>query len=221
MQRQVIPLVVLLIAGCSGQQPSEITIDSSAQPAFEALPGEFGIALHGSDTTVQVMMRHGKIEPPRQTIRASREATEMVGPRGATMLPDRPNEYYQGPFAFSPNGRYVAASVVGRRPKAALPQAFVIFDKQEKRDLARVVLGGEYLLRGLAWSPDSTRIAILKSTSRGKVSFKNFISALSGHSVPYDTYFLDIYDLEGKIIAHTKLIEDLRASWGEIVWMPL
>ncbi|BAV34779.1 hypothetical protein SCL_2502 [Sulfuricaulis limicola] len=145
----------------------------------------------------------------------------MIAPYGATMLPDRTNEYYQGPFAFSPNGRYVAASVVGRRPKAALPQAFVIFDIQGKRDLARIDLSGKELLRALAWSPDSTRIAILKSISRGKVSFKNLLSALSGHSVAYDTYFLDIYDLEGKIVAHTKLIEDVRYSWGEIVWMPL
>jgi len=137
------------------------------------------------------------------------------------MLPDRADEYYQGPYAFSLNGRYVVASVVGRRPKAALPQAFVIFDKQEKRDLARVALSDKELLRALAWSPDSTRIAILKSTSGGKVSFKNFLSALSGHPVPYDTYFLDIYDLDGKVVAQTKLIEDVRASWGEIVWMPL
>jgi hypothetical protein len=137
------------------------------------------------------------------------------------MLPDRTNEYYQGPFAFSPNGKYVAASVVGLRPKTALPQAFVIFGRQGKQDLAHVALSGEELLRALAWSPDSKRVAVLKSTIRGKVSFKNFLSALSGHSVPYDTYFLDIYDLEGKIVAHTKLIGDLRGSWGEIVWMPL
>jgi hypothetical protein len=218
MQYKLILLATFLIAGCSVQQPSEITIDSSAQPEFSALPGEIGIALHGSDTTVQVLIRHGKIAPARQIISAPQEATEGVAPRGATMLPDRADEYYQGPYAFSSNGRYVAASVVGHRPKAALPQAFVIFDKQEKRDLARVALSGKELLRALAWSPDSTRIAILKSTSRGKVSFKNFISALSGHSVPYDTYFLDIYDLNGKIVAQTKLIEDVRAGWGEITW---
>ena len=218
MQYKLILLATFLIAGCSVQQPSEITIDSSARPTFETLPGELGMALHGSDIEIQVLIRHGKIEPARQVIKAPREATGMIGPQGATMLPDRPNEYYQGPFAFSPNGKYVAASVVGLRPKAALPQAFVIFDKQEKRDLARVALGSEELLRGLAWSPDSMRIAVLKSTSRGKVSFKNFISALSGHSVPYDTYFLDIYDLNGKIVAQTKLIEDVRAGWGEITW---
>jgi hypothetical protein len=221
MWRKVIILVVILVAGCCPEQPSEITIDSSARPGFSALPGEIGIALYGSDTTVQVLIRHGKIAPARQIIKAPQEATEGVAPRGATMLPDRADEYYQGPYAFSSNGRHVAASVVGRRPKAALPQAFVIFDNQEKRDLARVALSGKELLRALAWSPDSTRIAIAKSTSRGKVSFKNFLSALSGHSVPYDTYFLDIYDLDGKIVAQTKLIEDVRAGWGEIVWMPL
>lgn len=221
MWRQVIILVVILIAGCSGQQPSEITIDSSARPRFSALPGEIGIALFGSDTTVQVLIRHGKITPARQTIRAPQEATGMVAPRGATMLPDRTDEYYQGPYAFSSNGRYVAASVIGRRPKAALPQAFVIFDQQMKRDIARVTLDGKELLRALAWSPDSTRVAILKSTSRGKVSFYNFLSSLSGHPVPYDTYFLDIYDLDGKIVAQTKLIEDVRAGWGEITWTPL
>jgi len=221
MWRQIIILAVILIAGCSGDQPPEITIDTSAQPEFSALPGEIGIALYGSDTTMQVLIRQGKIAPARQIIRAPQEATEEVAPRGATMLPDRADEYYQGPYAFSLNGRYVVASVVGRRPKAALPQAFVIFDKQEKRDLARVALSDKELLRALAWSPDSTRIAILKSTSGGKVSFKNFLSALSGHPVPYDTYFLDIYDLDGKVVAQTKLIEDVRASWGEIVWMPL
>lgn len=221
MQRRIILLAVLLIASCSGQQPSEITIDHPTQPTFEALPGEIGLALHGSDIAFQVLIRHGKIEPVTSNIKAPREATGMIAPYGATMLPDRTNEYYRGPFAFSPNGKYVAASVVGHRPKTALPQAFVIFDRQGKRDLTRIDLSDEELLRALAWSPDSTRIAILKSTSKGKVSFKNFLSALSGHPVAYDTYFLDIYDLEGKIVAHTKLIEDVRYSWGEIVWMPL
>jgi hypothetical protein len=221
MQYKLILLAILLITGCSGEQRSEITIDSSARPAFELLPGKIGLALHGSDIAFQVLIRHGKIEPVTSNIKAPREATGMIAPYGATMLPDRTNEYYRGPFAFSPNGKYVAASVVGLRPKTALPQAFVIFDRQEKRDLAHVALSGEELLRALAWSPDSKRVAVLKSTIRGKVSFKNFLFALSGHSVPYDTYFLDIYDLEGKIVAHTKLIGDLRGSWGEIVWMPL
>lgn len=221
MQYKLILLAILLITGCSGEQRSEITIDSSARPVFELLPGQIGLALHGSDIAFQVLIRHGKIEPATRDIKAPREATGMIAPYGATMLPDRADEYYQGPYAFSSNGRYVAASVVGRRPKAALPQAFVIFDRQEKRDLARVALSGKELLRALVWSPDSTRIAILKSTSKGKVSFKNFLSALSGHSVPYDTYFLDIYDLDGKVFAQTKLVEDVRASWGEIVWMPL
>lgn len=221
MQYKLILLAILLITGCSGEQRPEITIDSSARPAFELLPGQIGLALHGSDIAFQVLIRHGKIEPVTSNIKAPREATGMIAPYGATMLPDRANEYYRGPFAFSPNDKYVAASVVGLRPKTALPQAFVIFDRQEKRDLARIDLSGEELLRALAWSPDSTRIAILKSTSRGKVSFKNFLSALSGHPVAYDTYFLDVYDLEGKIVARTKLIEDVRYSWGEIVWTSL
>lgn len=221
MQYKLILLAILLITGCSGEQRSEIIIDSSARPAFELLPGQIGLALHGSDTTFRVLIRHGKIEPATRDIKAPREATGMIAPYGATMLPDRTNEYYQGPFAFSPNGKYVAASVVGLRPKTALPQAFVISDRQGNRDLARIALSGEELLRALAWSPDSTRIAILKSISGGKVSFKNFLSALSGHPVTYDTYFLDVYDLEGKIVARTKLIEDIRYSWGEIVWIPL
>jgi hypothetical protein len=218
MRRQVIFLVAVLIAGCSAQQEPEITIDSSARAALEALPGTLGIALHGSDIAIQVALRHGQIESARGTIRAPREATGMVGPRGATMLPDRLNEYYQGPYGFSPDSRYVAASVVEHRPKAALPQAFVIFDQQMKRDTARVTLEGKELLRALAWSPDSMRLAVLKSTSRGKFSFKNMLSAISGHPVPYDTYFLDIYNLDGKIVTQTKLIEDVRAGWGEITW---
>lgn len=225
MRRQVILhvvlLVTILITGCSDQQRPEITIDSLARTAFETLPGTLGIAIHGSDNATQVVLHHGQIESARGTIRAPREATGMVGPRGATMLPDRLNEYYQGPYAFSPDSKYVAASVVEQRPKAALPQAFVIFDQQMKRDMARVTLDSKELLRALAWSPDSTRLAVLKSTSRGKFSFKNMLSAVSGHPVPYDTYFLDIYNLDGKIVAQTKLIEDVRASWGEITWTPL
>jgi hypothetical protein len=99
----------------------------------------------------------------------------------------------------------------------------VIIDTRTGKRLATIKIYDEnedrYYIDSLAWSPDSKWIAVLKHSSRTGYGPIDLIALMAGHGVPYMTYYLDVIDLSGNLVAHTKLTSEVKGSWGWLVWM--
>lgn len=95
----------------------------------------------------------------------------------------------------------------------------MIVDTRANKIISKVGSNDNRYIDGLAWSSDSRLVAVLKNSSRYGQWPVDWIGAMFGHSVPYMSYYLEVVGLDGKVVASTKLVSDLRASWGEVVWI--
>jgi len=134
-------------------------------------------------------------------------------------LPEHRGYDYKGPYMVSPDQRFVAASIAASGPSTPGPTKVVIVDARAKKIISKVGSNDNRYIDGLAWSRDSSWIAVLKHSSRYGRGPIDLIGGAFGHPVPYITYYLEVVDLGGKVFASTKLVSDLRASWGEVVWV--
>jgi hypothetical protein len=208
-------LLVSLTMAC-GSEP-RFWIDVTAKRQFVSLPGKIGIAIKSYSREWYQVINQGNLVIVDSLPKAAYEASGNYG-SGATGLAPLKGYEYRGPYLTSPDKRYIAASVaVG--PSDPAPWGLVIIDIKTRSALAQVsVYKNRYYLDGLAWSPDSKLIAVLKHSSRTGYGPADLIALMSGHGVPYMTYYLDVIDLSGNLVAHTKLSSEVRASWGWVVW---
>jgi hypothetical protein len=210
-------VVALLLVGC-GDQEIKFTPDSSAQAQLAKLPGAIRIGINDGGEEKRVEMRSGVIKPVSERIGAVKEASSYAG--GATMLPDRPDVEYKGPYAFSPGMKYIVASVMPRKSEALVPSSFSVVDFSDKKVMATVKGDANETIRAVAWSPDGEAIAILKGIEYpSSFSIKGWIAGMSGHPMRSDTYFLETYDRKGRRQMRAKLAERVPQSVVEIAWV--
>jgi hypothetical protein len=214
------PLAIILL-GCvisaCGYYP-EFDIDDSAKKQFASLPGKIGITLENDFGGWHRIVQQGRVIRTNSLPKASPEAATILREsfRTPAGLPPTNNYVYWGPYLTSPNGRLMAASIAVERHAPGSP-GIVIFDKQVHKTVA-ILRGNENVyIRSLAWSPDSKWVALLKATSQ-LGAFDRFLISLTGHADPYMTWYLEVVDLTGVVVAQSKLT-DLRGSWGWVVWL--
>lgn len=210
-------VVALLLAGC-GDQEITFAPDPSAKAQLEKLPGAIRIGVNDGGEEKRVEVRAGTIKPISERIGAAREASLSAG--GATMLPDRPDVEYRGPFAFSPTKKYIVAAVMPRKSEALAPSSFSVVDFSEKKVIATVKGEVNETIRAFAWSPDGEAVAVLKGIEYpSSFSIKGLIAGMSGHPMRSDTYFLETYDRNGRRHVRAKIAERVPQSLVEMAWV--
>jgi hypothetical protein len=93
------------------------------------------------------------------------------------------------PEAISPDGKFVAACEASPRDRAS----FVIIEHSTKKELMRWTPEQYRGIRGFAWSPDSRSVAVLNENEHYGKSPLELLSGLSGHPVPHNTVFVDLF----------------------------
>jgi len=210
-------VVALLVLGCEGQEIT-FAIDPVEKGKLETLPGAIRIGLQDGADERRVELRSGTIKPIVDRIRAEKEASSYAG--GATMLPDRPDVDYRGPYAFSPSKKFIVASEMPRKSEAVVPTSFSVVDFAAKRVIATVRGDAKESIRALAWSPDGESIAVLKGVeTASSFSIKGWIAGMSGHPMRTDTYLLETYDRKGQRYVRAKLAERVPQSMVEMSWV--
>jgi hypothetical protein len=207
---------ISLIVGCDGNP--DIGIEENAKQQFGALPGKIGITLENSSGAWHQIIEQGRIIKVDSLPRAQPEAATILrksfdSPAG---LPPQKGYVYWGPYAASPNKRYMAACVAMERHAGGSP-GFAIIDRQSSTTLAIVIDPLNRYIKSLAWSPDSQWVAALKSSSELS-ALDRLLITLTGHASPSSTWHLEVVNLTGAVVSHTKLAE-LRGSWGWVVWL--
>jgi hypothetical protein len=209
------------------EQDVSIVLEDSAKEAFAPLPGAIGITIHTIPKNTEIETYHfilktGQVSETSALPKEPEETAAGVRPNGAKNLPANARYYYpySGLYSTSPDGRHMVASVEEKDYDAKNPTALVIANVKYETIISEIRYSNRAAIKGIAWRPDSSQVAILKSTARAGLWPGEFIWGLFGHPTGYITYYLDVVDLQGDIVASSHLVSDVRASWGEVVWMP-
>jgi hypothetical protein len=96
------------------------------------------------------------------------------------------------PEATSPDGSVVASceGSLNRR-------AFVVTDRYTKKELLRWAPTEYRDIRGFAWAPDSKSVAVLNENEYYGKNPLELLSGLSGHPVPHNTVFVELFITDG------------------------
>jgi hypothetical protein len=216
--RRFVSLVCLIwvVTACDGNP--EIGIEKNAKQQFAVLPGKIGVTLKNALGEWHHIIRQGELIKVDSLPKALPEAATILSksfdsPAG---LPPQEGYVYWGPYLPSPNKRYIAASMAVERHAAGSP-GFVVVDTKVNKTVA-ILKGNENCsIKSLAWSPDSKWVAVLKASSELS-ALDRFVISLTGHADPTMIWYLEVVNLAGDVVAHSKLTE-LRGSWGWVVWM--
>ena len=207
--------VVPVIAACESEP--EFNFNKHAQRDFAALPGKIGFTIEMPPDLLHYAVERGVLVKVDSLPKAPKEAKAITGYIRATGLPPQKGYDYIGPYLASPDKRYVAASI--STGSSANPRDFVIVDTQTTKTIALIKGNENRYMIGLAWSPDSKWIAVLKDSLRLGWGPLDILGRLLGHPPVYMTFYLEVVNLAGDIVAHSKLIWETRDSWGWVVWM--
>jgi WD40 repeat protein len=214
--------VVSLIAAC-GEQEAQVEIDEQAKDAFASIDGKLGITLESRNDEHRVyryVLKAGEL-----TVVSSLPGA----PDGSTGGPPVPYKYklptqdrydYRSPYVVSPDGKFLAVSASKKTTWFGSSTALAVFSAETNKLVLLTEGDSARYIASLAWSPDSTFVAMLRISFRSGKMPMEILSSMAGHPINYSTYYLEIVDLTGKVIASSKLVSDLRLSSDEIVWLP-
>jgi len=221
---KVASLLAALLAGAAcGPTQTDITIaiEPGAQSQLRGLPGQIGITIQNVAQARRVLLEKGVLKDASSLPRAEDKASAMgAGPYGATELLDNASDYYvRGPYLISPDRKVLAASVELKGVANASSTGYVIAELSSKR-VVSIKRSKTQGVSGLAWSPDSRFLAVLKheQVRVGRTPLE-LLSGFSGHPVQYVVYSLEVVDRSGNPIAISRLTNDLNGTWGELVWL--
>jgi hypothetical protein len=112
-------------------------------------------------------------------------------------------------------GQYVAYSIDETDSSESV---LMIKDISKQKTLLRKNLGN--YVSDIAWSPDSSSVALLTYTSRRSLSPWDLLAAAAGHHIFYNTFYLKVFDLSGNLIYSQKINGEFKFSRGRLVWIP-
>jgi WD40 repeat protein len=219
--RFVAALLAAGVLSACGEYGGELPSETSALSSFTGLPGRIGVIIHGTDSKLwRLEIQQGKISRASELPSAPKNATAVgVGVQKASGLSGRGEFVPRGPFVLSGDKKYLAAAMDLRPPKDSVPRHLAVVHTAD----GKVVYesdGDGAAVESIAWSPSSEYVAVLRKAKSGRVgSPMDILSSMFGHPVQYSDYWVEVLDLKGKPVARAKIAGDVKASWGEIVWL--
>lgn len=200
--------------------------------AFKVLPGKLGITLTAGYVSEyrgeirRLQFQGGNVQwveslPP--AVQLVQESSPTVG-----MIEQITGLTVDLPYAVGGGGRFAAVRATDndglyrydldhRFALAHTSSTLAIVDLHSRREVARVDGGFRWGLEGLAWSPDGQYVAALRNEVELGLCLKEAYFAAYGMPTHLVTYYLDVYDRAGQLVASERLLS--RGNWfGEIVW---
>jgi hypothetical protein len=116
------------------------------------------------------------------------------------------------PAASSPNGRQAVAGVNKKNKSDGAQSAVIRADGMHHR----ITASAGYSMDAFAWSPDSSRLAVVESNY--KLMTRGLRDFVSPHPVPYVDMGLIIYQAPGQPICAMVLVENARYGSSKMEW---
>ncbi len=187
-------------------------------PDFAGLDGHIRITV-GRDENPNLTIRDGRLTHGGRPANPVETATTSVrgGAEGYTPPEAR---VFNGPYLESPDGKYLAASIMLPDSVAFGDNkryAFVVLDLESERVTLKTELS-EWKVAGVAWSGDSKRIAILRRKIDIGFCPGDILSRIIVHSNFYSTWVVELVDPESGVTSAVQLASGLPGSYGTISW---
>jgi hypothetical protein len=117
---------------------------------------------------------------------------------------------------FSPDGRLVLAGF--EDPSVGVMTSATVFRVSDLTPILRVRSQG--FIRDSLWLQDSKILAILESTERMKMTPWGLLSALSGHPIQLQTYYIRWLDVDSRSDIRVKITDGVENGEGELHLSP-
>jgi hypothetical protein len=222
--RLTIVVILMLVAqlGLSCGSEPQYHFDSIPKQQFARLPGKIGVTLENYNGKAHIRIEGGElakvstlpIAPPE----AQREGIQSL--QGPPFLTAPQGHYYRGPCLISPDKNFIVTSVSTEPYPPILPTTFTILEYKSGKQLAQRRTLGNFVVFGVAWSPDSKYVASLQVLAHGPKWWQlhELILAGVGHPASHIEFRLEIVDLQGNVIGETNLASDYVNASGQVIW---
>lgn len=208
---------------------------------FAGLPGTIGVAYEDSNGYRLFAIKDGTVSEADDLPRKYEDAgVPALAPWPAWLKKAHRPYRFEGmsigaPYATSPDGRFLAVGAAdedkhfeylmkheGRLWYALAydPYAFMIIDLEERRSIALVDSEFKWGIEAVSWSPDSRYLAVLRIQGRQGYCLPEIVFLVTiGYGSHVIDHYLDIYDLQGRLMASRKLLSRNYDWRTEIVWL--
>lgn len=221
----LIALTVLVSADCLFRDRWVVS-EGEAPAGFARLPGAIGVAfrIRGEMGSFKgVAIESGKISWVNRLPAVHSSAKSGGLSSRPSWLPIRISEYVtDGPAQRSPNGQLVAlgASKDGPYPWGWVnynAPVFLILKLATWEVVVERDSENDWGVNSLAWSPDGQYVAVLRLEADYATCLTEIVTYLAHGTRKNLTYYLDVYNIDGVLVASTKL--NSRGHWsGEVSW---
>lgn len=114
---------------------------------------------------------------------------------------------------WSKNGNYIAYSMEW---SSHSKYDLIIKDIINHKTYSTIIIGER--IDDITWAPDSNKIAVLFKTYRSGYWPFELLGSIFGHPTPYYSFYLKVFNVEGKELFSTEVIEDVKYGEGKLVW---
>ena len=213
--------ILILVFGTSCGSKPQFGIEAEAKSKLASLPGKIGVKFQTRDQEWNYSIIDGELVLQSELPDAPKEANSITSGTFITnILPEQMDIYYRGPYLISPDKSLIVAAIEYRGANLSLPSDFVITDFDGKQIFFKRRSKKIPILKGIAWSPDSRFFAVIQSSQKPVLGLRNTLSAMAGHPVRSNTYFLLIYDRKGDLYVQSEIASGLIGSSVMLIWEP-
>lgn len=220
IKKQLIVLIFLLFAACSGQPRFEI--NEVAKDSFRNLPGTIGVRFYAKEVW-SFVIKNGDLFPYAKFPEAPKEAASCtVSFGGPGIFPEGKDFDFGGvcPYLISPDKSRIVMAIIYKNIQIPIATDFILATLDDRKIVFKRGYEGLRSISGIAWSPDSQFFVILECTSkRSYLNILHLLSYMASHPVDKESYSIKVYDREGRFIVKTKIASGFIGSCGEIVWL--
>ncbi|OGQ35611.1 MAG: hypothetical protein A3G39_01855 [Deltaproteobacteria bacterium RIFCSPLOWO2_12_FULL_43_16] len=97
---------------------------------------------------------------------------------------------YHRPLKWSPDGRYLAISLV--EGFKITPFELVVIDVAAIEVVFRYKNPGDNWIEDIAWIPDSKTLAVICKSERTGLWPWELLAAIAGHPIPHNSFYLEL-----------------------------
>lgn len=185
------------------------------------LPGRLCILIANNQDRWRLELMNAELRTGAScTVRAdTRSGSSPIQTRVELLLPKRVGIEYRGPWALSADNKWLAASVAPSGDTRFIEDQFVIVDTLTKDIVARIEGESGEFVTAMAWSPDSSLLAVIFGHEQKGRCGSGILSSIAGHPVRCVNFTLGVFNVEGSTLGKVEFARKIPGGGANINWL--